>query len=65
MFEFHCFMKELLDEIDCSPTITCRMLNFIKPIERALFDKEKFFEDVQKKVIKNFQDKMRNVFFLS
>ena len=52
MFEFHCFMKELPHEIGCNPTITCRMLNFIKPIERALLDEENFFEDVQKFFIK-------------
>ena len=34
-------MKELHDEIDCSVRIACRMLNFLLPIERALFDEKK------------------------
>ena len=37
MFEIYCFIKELHDEIDCSVGIVCRMLNFLLPLERALF----------------------------
>ena len=48
MFEFYCFMKELHDEIDCSARIACRMLNFLLPIKRALFDERKNFEEVKK-----------------
>ena len=39
--ELYCFMKELHDEIDCSARIACRMLNFLLPIETALFDEKK------------------------
>lgn len=48
MFESYYFVKELHEEIVFINPIVCQLSNFLRSIEKDLYDNENFFEEVQK-----------------
>lgn len=52
-FEFYYFIKDFHEEIACDrPLQTCRILNFLVPLERVFSDKEKCCEEKRNVFIK-------------
>lgn len=43
IFDFHYFLKAILEVIDCINQAVCKIFNFLLSLERVLFDEKKSF----------------------
>ena len=65
LFHFYYFVRELHKQIVCDNPLTCRIVDFLIPIEGVLFNHRRCFDEVSKFFILHcLKEENRQIFFL-